>query len=306
MPPRQFRYSPDLWPNSRLPVPRLAVPGEVVLDDAGWLRTGHSGLKVGFAPAEMHLREMRDVDVQSADEIVALVGQVGSLLDYGRPWAGVETPTTMPTFALANYRTTVEKLGAQLGFDLPDWESRPPGATHVSEEATRLVLARRLVDHVDDALAQRATAPGWQAIGFFEDLDSPLMGGFPPDGRALDEEDPETLAWYYFANMINNGLAEVSPRVAPPSLDSWPDLGDITSGYTAACVLLFNDLVDSIPYRRCADETCGRIFRHQLGRSGGGFRRSEGVAFCTPQHARSQSQRERRRRARAERSEGAE
>jgi len=77
---------------------------------------------------------------------------------------------------------------------------------------------------------------------------------------------------------------------------------DVVNAYTAACVLIFNDLVEGGPYLTCGDETCGRIFRRQLGRSGGTYNRTEGVAYCTPQHARNQSPRERRRRARAQRS----
>lgn len=220
------------------------------------------------------------------------------MLDSANPSVGVSSPGTIASIAERMHELTTANIASQLGLPVPtDWRSRPPVATHVSEAAARLIFMRRMVEHVDDALAQRATAPGWQRIGF---LDLEREDAFPGE-RPLSEEHPETLAWYFFANMLNQGLTRVGPRLVPPDLDAAPYLGDIVDAFTAGCVMVFNDLHERIPYRRCADETCGRIFRRQVGRSEGAFSRSEGVSYCSPQHARNQSQRERRRRARAER-----
>lgn len=292
----QFRYSPEFWPNAPLPVPRIAVSGTVTLTDDGWLIPS-SGITLTEPPHEMHLRELADTDMRDAEAVLALTRTVGPLLDYGQPWVGVSDPATLPKYAKANYHREVAHIAHRLGMPTPKWKARPVGATHISEAAGRLLLLEQLRSHVACALAQKATAPVWQSIGFF-DLDDEFDF---PDERPLGAEDPEILAWWFFAQMLNEGLTSLSPRIVPPEPVSEPDMGDVKDAFAAACVLIFNDILEDIPYKRCADETCGRTFKHQSGRSSGSYSRSTGVAYCSALHARNQAQRERRRRDRAER-----
>jgi hypothetical protein len=247
-------------------------------------------------PVEMHLREMADVDLRSPESIRVMCEATGQVVDPQRPTLGV-TDVRHPERAKRKAQADVERTAQRLGLATPQWAKRPSGAVHVAEVAHRVAIIRTLVDHVHRALTDRPTAPTWQAVGAFEDVAEPPL----PDTRDLENEDPEALAWWWFAESLNLGLGEIQPHIVPPPIESQEYADDIKTAFGAACVLVFNDLQESIPYRRCADETCGRIFRRQLGRSKGGFSRAEGVAYCSPTHARNQSQRERRRERRAAR-----
>jgi alpha-galactosidase len=52
--------------------------------------------------------------------------------------------------------------------------------------------------------------------------------------------------------------------------------------------------------RRCENETCGRVFVHQLGGAQHGQYRSTGLQYCSPKCARMQVQRRYRRRVQAD------
>lgn len=303
----QDRYSPSFWPATALPVPRVETG---MLNDlgGGWLGFGfdaeHQVTEFVFEPppAEMHLREVRDADLADPLSLRRLASVAGAPVGLSQWWRGYASPTTDPRAAEPQFYGEVEAIARQLDLAPPaDWRDRPrAGAFHLTEVAHGAARVRLLTDHLVRSLDGEPVAPVWQAAGFFDadELESALLPPAPPGGRAFDEESAEKVAWYYFTNWLNNGLSPFSAHVVEPEIDSLPPIRDITTSYSAACVLVFNDLVDGLPYRRCQDETCGRVFRRQLGRSEGQFYRSEGVAYCTPQHARNQAQRERRRRER--------
>lgn len=79
--------------------------------------------------------------------------------------------------------------------------------------------------------------------------------------------------------------------------------------YEAACLQLANHIAERASYRRCANETCGRLFVRQRGGSRiaaehgeeHGQYHASGVMYCTPQCARAQVARASRRRRRATR-----
>ncbi len=292
-----FRYS--VRPDVPLHLPRTSRH-DYALTDAGWvLRTGATYW--ARPPVELHLREMRDVQLTSPTSLVALCDAVGDVVPLGQPVSGLTNPGMTPRAAEALARSLAEASGRRLGLPPPTWANRPPRGFHVTEVAARVETVNVLVDHLARALAGDHTAPVWQALGVLdedpaEERMAALLGQV---GRA--DTDAETVAWAEFAETLNRGLnaAALSPRVVVPRPETEPDTSDATDAFTAACVQIFNDLREGAPYRTCADETCGRIFRHQLGRSAGTFRRAQGVAYCSPQHARNQSQRERRRRERS-------
>ena len=85
-------------------------------------------------------------------------------------------------------------------------------------------------------------------------------------------------------------------------IESEPDTSDVITAFGAACSFVFNDLRDQIPYKYCAYEKCGQLFKRQLGRAEGKNKpRSSGVRYCTWRHALNQSRDERKREARTER-----
>lgn len=299
-----YRYSPEFWPNAALPIP-LVARYRRLLDESGWLVPDDDvlGVQVTSPPPEMHLREMRDVDWRDPESIREMCESTGDMIEWSRPWAGV-TGRAMPDIADGLQLLQAQNIAKQLNLPSPDGD-RPEMGIHVAEVANRLVLVRAMVDHLERALAEESTAPVWQRCGAFDfdnDWDQRVWQRRRVGMAPIDDESPEVLAWYYFTQTLNDGLTGVSPRVTPPPVEAFPELDLVVDAYTAACVLIFNDLQQGTPYRRCADETCGRLFARQLGRSTGSFSRSEGVAYCSPTHARNQSQRERRRRQRAAKS----
>lgn len=69
--------------------------------------------------------------------------------------------------------------------------------------------------------------------------------------------------------------------------------------YDACCLQLYGHIVEEERYRVCHNETCGRLFVQQSGRSEKGGHRSAGVKYCSAHCARAQAQRAYRRRKKA-------
>jgi hypothetical protein len=110
-----------------------------------------------------------------------------------------------------------------------------------------------------------------------------------------DELSPHE--WGEFAEALNHGLDTYSVRVEA-TFDGYSRHAPRPDLYSAMCLQVFNMLVEDLPVRRCANETCGRHFYRQLGRAQHGQHRLEGVRFCSKTCAKAQTQREYRRRNR--------
>lgn len=315
----QHHYSPEFWPSTTLPIPRLKhALGEVRIEGDGWLTvspwdgsewTAASLMRAAeerhdnwpATPHELHLRDMHDVDLASPESIRALTQALGWPYDDADHWRDVIRPDTPARVSEQRYNDLVRRHAEACGLPCPEnlQTERPRGGmAHVAEVALRVTRVRTMVDHAQAALERRSTVEAWGQLLEAED-DSDLVPPRPGQ-KAWVDEDPETRAWWMFTDMLNLGLGAISPRIVAHGVDARPDFTAITSSYTVACVMIFNDLLEGLPYRQCADETCGRLFKV---RSAGKHARSSGLRYCTDQHARNQSQRERRRAQRAQRAE---
>jgi hypothetical protein len=84
--------------------------------------------------------------------------------------------------------------------------------------------------------------------------------------------------------------------------------GCTTDLLTAIACQLHNitlDLIDGLPLRQCANESCERYFLRQRGTAKQGQYRSKGVLYCSGRCANTQAQRARRRRDRERKQKGA-
>jgi hypothetical protein len=118
------------------------------------------------------------------------------------------------------------------------------------------------------------------------------------------EPATEGMAWLWFDDAINKALTPYHV-----SIQSDPELfGQLTGAkpmptlYEACALQLYNYIVEGVPFTRCANESCGKLFTKQRGRPGtvGEWNRTAGVRYCSHRCAKAQSERERRRRQRQE------
>ena len=108
--------------------------------------------------------------------------------------------------------------------------------------------------------------------------------------------------WEEFSRLLSFALETFRVRVEVRRNDQeFSETGPNVDLYVATCLQLFNLMVEDLPVRHCASETCRRAFYRQIGRAEHGQYRTEGVVrYCSPSCANTQTQREYRRRKRAE------
>ncbi|PZS03248.1 MAG: hypothetical protein DLM56_09610 [Pseudonocardiales bacterium] len=234
-------------------------------------------------PPDFYLREPAALDVEDIAAVTAFVGQWGRFGDHEHRDFGANANEVRRTFgwqaaqrrelygndlAAARFRSA-----GQLGVPV---ERRAFDLVHPIEVRYR---AARLAQFGQTVLALRAgepIAPLWQQLG----------------ERAQPSEDD---ALRTFAAEVSAAASVFHVRLdVGPTAELWQQ----PTGYSAGALQLLNDLAGDVPYRRCASETCGRVFTRQRGRSEYGQHRQTGVRFCSRSCARAQGERERRRRAR--------
>ena len=79
------------------------------------------------------------------------------------------------------------------------------------------------------------------------------------------------MAWRIFVEVTNAALRDFHRRVTVEiGDDARPDAiigGSQTTLYSVAMLQLVNDLAEEVPYLKCANEACGRLFARQRGRT---------------------------------------
>lgn len=270
------RFRITTWPDEPVPRPVVDVP-DTVLRAGEWLVFQSTDWRGTYRelPAEIYLRDAKDLDVSDLDAIASFVRQHGRIapsVDLDRDLPGGSGVEIMRQAARAGrrYERTVDDVrGGAL-------------RVHVDEVVYRLRVLRVLTDH---ALAY--------VRGDYEHEAWPDHAEWP---AGLDRD---AMAWQHFTNYANAALREFHVRV-------WADAGDPDFNigaprpavYEAAVLQLVNDLIEEVDYRPCAH--CGRIFARQVGRSTQRSRR-QGVMYCSPECGRAAAVKAYRERKRKER-----
>jgi hypothetical protein len=241
----------------------------------------------GVLEPELVLGALRTVDTTSADEVLSFVARHGVIsVPADKVLADNQSPDTP-------------------GLVRPQPEPAPlDRAVHIDDIALVLRFVQACSDHWIRHCREDPVEPAWR---FLRDEPrsyiSHVLAEF--EGFDLDsyEREPTTpTCWRHFLDTINNGLSRRPPRLRLFEVDS---NGRQVSGYTSEltvglftglCVQLHNVIVEELPIRDCANETCHNVFQRQHGRARKGRYRTEGVMFCSAGCARAQAQRELRRR----------
>jgi hypothetical protein len=285
-----LRVRPTVWPGVPVPVPPvLQVHG--VERDGSWFLPNLDPSRptvLAYLPPEVYLRQFQDTPADDLDALVELCKLGWIVLLHQPPYSDLPVSGDEET-ARQVWQKSLAELETMLWPGQPRWvgneaerseirkrhrsfELGPP--VHAAEVAWRVRAMQRTTNHLLAYLAGEPVAPAWRDCE--DDLD----------------------AWQNFIRFTGAALRDFHVRVELESIDR-PQPPDETSLYTAAMLQLVNDLAANETVHRCANETCGRPFVRQLGRSTYGGHRRSGTRYCSNTCAKAQYQREKRRRDRA-------
>ncbi|GKQ40319.1 hypothetical protein ALMP_68450 [Streptomyces sp. A012304] len=248
-------------------MPRVRRVDEVELLDEEWIGFRVDGL--AELPDEFYLRVLKDYDGDcSIEEIADLIRAYGQLcLDDFAEWDGGW---------MGNWEQRSIAIEKRFEYKQKYKETLlvPDTLLHLWEGAPHLDYLRFLRD-------------GWIVASATGDLADwhRLFEGLP---YAFDSLDRTVRDW---VDGLNKALGVASPRIDHPLAEE-----EGATLYGAACLQLYNHIVEQAQYKICANESCGQFFVRQQGRAGGTQRKSEGVKYCSSKCAKAQAQRELRRR----------
>lgn len=244
---------------------------------------------------ELYLRELRELDLESAEAIAAFTAEFGSL--GGTVWSDVIPPEWVegaldeadPNEAMGRYHRMIQgrmfpelKLIAErgvIGRDIhdADWV----GVFHPDEFRVRAGLVRdmtRVWDCYTGGLDITDVVLGWESTWVH-----PQPGNIE---RALRD---------FLVPALNHGLQPFHQRLSVQDASEPAPPPPKAQLYAALCLQLANHIGEDAVYRRCAHEGCSTIFKRQRGRAAHGQKRTDAI-YCSAAHANASANREYRRR----------
>jgi hypothetical protein len=269
------------WPGSVVPVPPVRVrPVEL---NGDWLDFDTDALAASDLveiPDEMYLRELRELDLSEPEALLKFASQYGQLNVWGLE-TGFSELGSRDDFPALRTRTELEA-------DDRAGSGKSPAFSHVNGYAAHAIVLRNSAEiwhhYLNAGDAFDVSELQWEGLD--------LMGYRQPINTAE--------ALNYLADTLYAGLADFRPHVLLDGVEQWAGRPAETSLFAALCLQLMNHITERAPYRRCANETCRRVFvRQRDGRARYEIQRTEGVRYCSRRCANAQTQRDYRRSQRA-------
>jgi hypothetical protein len=283
---------PDAWPRrayrmeERAGLPFIGGPG---------IAAAEGGHDTNPLPLEL-LPELDRLDMRSEEAILGFARSYGVL----GAWRDRFNLMRTPDFAVRTVVRRVIRARERTALRGNDPNGEFVGEFRVAADGLRSLLM----------IVRELERPAFAASRLTRDW--PAYSPWPPP-------DSESRAWWALYERINQGL-----RTAPMAL-WWVRDDEPTDGWSydfvpgppfvlhpatptnlyGVCILeLAGHLTAGNPYRVCANETCGRLFSVQEGRSKYGAHRTDNLRFHHKNCKEAQTQREYRRREAAKRRKG--
>lgn len=297
------RFRITQFPSERIPLPRpiFTEDRQLVNDSASLLDERETWTYATVSYGELYL-ELETIDLASDDAIKDFVVRHHVMGVYqDRPeWRGIEGDTwPYPGFAwrygfslVAGYLTERREETGWEGMGVETLEEFRWGAWVLRDMTTAWRVFRGELRH-EDAVWE---APCWldarnqfDAVAGYDEKEYRETGSAP---SALEEG--MKMALQPFTPRVNWFVAEDRDPPDPHGRRS-----EGIPLFSIMALELFNHIAEEADYRRCQNETCGRFFVRQRGRSVHGQHRTRGVKYCSAECAKMQASREYRRRKRS-------